>query len=341
MARPLILALALSAPFVTVACGGSSPQRSTTPRSGSGSASSLLADAPSPLAGDTLRARLPRGTVAPTGPTEAVPGELVRTVHVVTRPTGDLRITAVDTAKNVGDDFATTILAQEGRARCADETVTITPATTTAAPAGLGVVVFTPETACEGQTPPAARIWVKAPDTSLLSVTLECVADGCLPDRQAVLDAFIGSFAAGTPTAAPAGPRTFGPAEGISVTVTVPEGYLLRRSSGEGSAMFEVFRRRALGAPGEGVSFSFLAEPSAGSVRDDYAREGARVRNVNATIGGHRVRVVELKYPTSTERIARTTLGGQQLDVVIVGATDAGLAELEALVTGATLTGAH
>ena len=88
MARPLILALALSAPFVTVACGGSSPQRSTTPRSGSGSASSLLADAPSPLAGDTLRARLPRGTVAPTGPTEAVPGELVRTVHVVIACTG-------------------------------------------------------------------------------------------------------------------------------------------------------------------------------------------------------------------------------------------------------------
>ena len=68
--------------------------------------------------------------------------------------------------------------------------------------------------------------------------------------------------------------------------------------------MFEIFRRRALGAPGEGVSFSFLAQASGGSVRDDYAREGARVRNVNATIGGHRADRFTLAAELATRNVA-------------------------------------
>jgi hypothetical protein len=337
MARYLLPALALTTSLLSVACGGSSSQGGGGRTTQSGSGGAILADAPTSIAGDTLRARLPRGTLAPADATPATPGMLTRSVHVVQRAQGNVSITAVDTARSAPEEFATRVVDLERRARCAETPDGITPVTSAPAPAGLEVVVFTPETACPGATPAAARLWVKTADASVISITFECSAAGCMPDRAALVDAFIGSLTAGVPTPAPAGTRSFGPTPELMVTVTVPEGFLVRASEGEGTKMFEVFKRRALGAPAEGVSFTFFAAQSPNAVRDDYAREGAHLRQVNGQLAGRRTRFVELTYDGTTERIGRTLLGETQLDVVVVGSTPAGLTELEAIVTQATV----
>lgn len=336
MSRLLLPVLALTTSVVASACGGSQQSGGTTPRSGGGS-SSLLADSPTPIAGGTLNARLPRGTVAPGSADAVAPGMLPRSTHSVQRAQGTVNIIAADTARSAAEDFATRIVDQERRARCAAEADAITPATASPAPAGLEVVVFTPETACAGATPPAARLWVKSSDASVISITFECAAAGCLPDRTEVVNAFIGSLTAGTPTPAPAGTRTFGPTPERQVNVTVPEGYLVRSSEGEGTKMFEVFKRRALGSPAEGVSFTFFAAPSGTQLREDYAREGARSRQVNGTLLGHRTRFVELTYEGTTERIGRVVQGDSQVDVIVIGSSPASLTELEAIVASAAV----
>ena len=156
MPRYLLPVFALTTSFAVIACGGSSSSGGggrTTPQGGGGG---ILADTQTSLAGDTLRARLPRGTVAPGDATPASPGMLTRTVHSVQRSSGTLNIVAVDTARSAPEEFATRIVDQERRARCAAEGEAPTPAASAPAPAGLEVVLFTPETACNGATPPAA-----------------------------------------------------------------------------------------------------------------------------------------------------------------------------------------
>lgn len=330
----IALALAL---VPAVACGGGSSSSGgggrTVPQGG---ASSVLADTPTGLAADAIKARLPRGTVTTTPVGVAQPGMLAQSVHTIARGSGNLRITAKDVGRSAGDDFATAIVANEQRARCAEDATNITAVPSAPAAAGFSVVVFTPDAACNGATPPAARLWVKAPDATVFSIVFECEADGCMPDRGSVVDAFVGTLAAGTPPTTAAGTRTIGPSPELSVSVTLPEGYLIRGSEADGSVMFEIFKRHALGEPSEGVSFSFLATRSPNQVRDDYAREGARARNVNGTLLGHRTRFVEHTFDGTTERIGRVEHGEGHLDVVAIAASEPVLTELMAIVSSAT-----
>jgi hypothetical protein len=299
---------------------------------------STLAEVPTPLAGGALRARLPRGTLASEPSRERTNGVLVQSIHVVRRSFGTVSLTAVDTGERVGEDFRARVAETERTLRCVrNASVPFPVAHEVEGPSGTKIIGIVSDVACPGTRPPEARIWVRTEDGSVICITFGCLSNSCLPDRANVLEEFVRSIDAGTPTEAPAGTRTFGPSSSLMVSVEVPEGYFVRSTVGEARNTYEIFRRHDMGEPRPSVSFTFLLTRSRNSLREDYARQEARTRMVRGLLAGQRTRFLELKYRGRTERIGRLTLGAADLDVGIVGTNAASLSELRAIVAAAHL----
>lgn len=342
----MIRAIALLCALVALAthrdaasCATSSPASGarTTSAPTTAETPSPLADEIVDLAGGALRARLPRGPIVP-NVTEIIPapGVLVPSVQVVTRENGNLRIVAVDTGERAGDGpFAELAKASERPLRCLQPTSEISPSIDAVIEGGLEIVGFTSAAACPATRPTDGRLWVRAPDASVYTITFTCLDEGCMPDRTTLLATFVSTVRAGTPTTAPAGARAFGPSDALRVTVDVPEGYFVRDTEGAHARTYEIFRRQPMGAAWESASFTFLFTPSPNSLADDYGRADARMRTVRGTLAGKRVRFLEIRYGERTERFARTSLEGADMDVGIVGASPEALAELRAIVARA------
>ena len=260
---------------------------------------------------------------------------LVPSIHVVRRQWGTLSLTAVDTGELAGDDFRARVSENERTLRCVQSSVPFPVALELDGPAGIKIVGFVSDVACPGTRAPEARLWVRTADRSVINVTFGCLSNACLPDRAHLLEEFVASITAGSPTLAPAGTRTFGPSSHLQVSVQVPEGYLVRSAVGASTNTYELFRRHRMGDPWDSVSFTFVLARAGGSLRDDYARGGARMRMVRGVLAGRRTRFLELKYRGRTERIGRLSLDDASLDVGIVGTSSEALSELRGIVTDA------
>lgn len=346
MYRP-VLPLVLIA-IVTSGAFACAPTTTTTAR---GTTASATAPAPAPailaeplvfLAGGTLRARLPEGERQPDTGREPSPGVLVPSIHVVRRSYGTLSLTAVDTGERVDDDdFRPRVAESERTLRCVQGNAPFPVAIDVPGPFDMRIVGFVSDVACPGTRAPEARLWVRTVDGSVITITFGCLSTACLPDRANLLEAFVASITAGAPTQAPAGTRVFGPSSHLTISVEVPEGYFVRSTVGASTNTYELFRRHRMGAPWDSVSFKFLLDRARGSLRDDYARNGVRVRMVRGVLAGRRTRFLELKYRGRTERVVRLSLSDASLDVGMVGTTSQSLAELRSIVTAARFSWAE
>ena len=299
-----------------------------------------LADESIALAGGALRARLPRGAVAASDPRAVptpAPGMLVPSVHIVQRETGSLHILARDTGELGGPDFRTYVEASELDARCVASGGAVPAAFDAHIAGGIEIIGFTATESCPGTTAPSARLWVRTAEGNVSTITFSCLDDGCFPDRTSILGHFVASLAPGSPQTAPAGTRTFGPSDDLMITVTVPEGYVVRYTHSATTDAYEIFERQPMGSPWTGASFTFVRTPSPNPLRDDYGRADARMRMVGGKLAGRRTHFLEIRYGERTERFARVRLGEGEFDVGIVGATPTNLRVLGAILNSARL----
>ena len=222
-------------------------------------------------------------------------------------------------------------------ARCVAPTTEVAAAPDVPAPAGFDVVVFRPDEACSTEQPPDLRLWVREPDGTVVRVELVCADEPCRWDSPALLEAFVGSFEPGAPTPAPAGERRIGSNPDFAIHAEVPEGFLVAQSEGEDYVVYEVFRRRTMGAPWEGLVVSYLYSQSPNSLQQDYRPRDARTRMVPGTIGGRRTRFLEIVKEGRTRLVGRISMATVQLDFELTGTTPESMRELRAIVEGLEL----
>ncbi len=262
---------------------------------------------------------------------------LVASLHTIARGENTLTIDALDTGERTGPDFRSRILERERSARCARDGVPIAGPADVPAPSGFEVVAFAPDDSCSVYEPPAVRLWVRMPDDALVSIELACARPGCLGEDDSVVEALVGSFRAGTPTSAPAGPRTLGAIDDAAIVLDVPEGYLVLEGEGEDYETYEILRRQPMGERMDSLLVSRLFTASPNTLEQDYARRDARTRRVGGIVGGRRTRLLEITRGDRTEWVARLSFAAYQLDFQAVATSPASGAELRAMMEHARL----
>ena len=289
------------------------------------------------LGGGVLLARLPWGVVSAHPSSPDGPGLLVMSTHRVRLTEHDVFVSVTDAGERAGADFEPRAADAEKVARCAAPTTEVEAAPDVPAPAGFDVVVFRPDEACSTEQPPDLRLWVREPDGTVVRVELVCADEPCRWDSPALLEAFVGSFEPGAPTPAPAGERRIGSNPDFAIHAEVPEGFLVAQSEGEDYVVYEVFRRRTMGAPWEGLVVSYLYSQSPNSLQQDYRPRDARTRMVPGTIGGRRTRFLEIVKEGRTRLVGRISMATVQLDFELTGTTPESMRELRAIVEGLEL----
>jgi hypothetical protein len=280
------------------------------------------------LAGGYLDALLPSGErLAPDSPADAS-GILSVVTHQLRRASGLLRIESLDIGQRVTPTFAADAAAMERRAQCADAEARLVAEPELAAPEGFAVVAFAPLATCDGGRPTNARLYVSTPDGAVIQIELLCEAEGCLPDRRAVLEAFVGSFERAAPPSSAGGTRFLGLSSGFGLSLVVPEGFLVRQYAGEDSAAFVVVRPAHVDGPADMLSVAFHFSSSPNTLAEDYASTDEQTRTFQGRVAGQDVEFLELTGPSRRRTIARLELGAVSIDVVIRAESDEVQAQL-------------
>jgi hypothetical protein len=291
------------------ACGGARP-------GGSAPTERVL------LAGGYLDALLPSGErIAPDSPNDAS-GILAVVTHQLRRTSGVLRIESLDIGQRVTPTFAADAVAMERRAQCAGAEARLVAEPGLAAPDGFAVVAFAPVATCDGGSPPDARLYVSTPDGAVIQLEFLCEAPGCLPDRRAVLEAFVGSFQRAAPPSSAGGTRFLGLSSGLGLSLVVPEGFVVRQYSGEDSTAFAVVRPAHVDGPADMLSVAFHFSSSPNTLAEDYASTNEQARTFQGRVAGQDVELLELTGPSRRRTIARLELAAVSIDVVIRAESD-------------------
>lgn len=289
------------------------------------------------LAGGYVDALLPSGErIAADSPAEAS-GILSVVTHEVRRRGGLLRITSLDVGRRVTPSFAADVAAMERRAQCADADADVVAGPALDAPEGFAVVAFAPAPTCGGGRPADARLYVSTPDGAVVQIEFQCEAEGCLPDRRAVLEAFVGSFGRAAPPSSAGGPRFLGPSPELGLALVVPEGFVVRRYAGEDTDAFAIVRPAHVDGPDDILSVAFHFSPSPNTLAEDYAATDEQARTSQGRVAGQDVEFLELTGPSRRRFIARVELAAVSIDVVIEAESDEGHAQLMRTIAEAVL----
>ena len=274
------------------------------------------------LAGGYVDALLPSGErIAADSPAEAS-GILSVVTHPLRRRGGLLRITSLDVGRRVTPSFAADVAAMERRAQCADAEARLVAQPEIAAPEGFAVVAFAPAPTCTGGRPADARLYVSTPDGAVVQVEFLCEAEGCLPDRHAVLEAFVGSFERAAPPSSAGGTRFLGPSPEFGLSLAVPEGFVVRHYAGEDSEAFAVVRPAHVDGPADMLSVAFHFSSSPNTLAEDYASTDEQTRTFQGRVAGQDIDFLELTGPSRRRTIARLELAAVSIDVVIRAESD-------------------
>jgi len=317
------------------ACGSSAPSEPTAPSPAPSEATAVEEAAPPAappppappqrvlLAGGYLTALLPSGEVASVVEPDGTADVITTVTHHVQRTQGALRIQSLDIDQRVTPSFADDVAALERRARCAAPDAAVPAEPAVPAPQGFAVAVYAPEESC-GWEPPEARLYVSTPGGAVVRVELFCEADGCLPDRRAVLEAFVASFEPAEPPSSAGGERLLGPSPELGLTLVVPAGFVVRRYEGEDSVTFVAMRPAHVEGPADSLSVSVFFSPSPNTVREDYASSTERARTRRGRVAGRDMPLLELTGPSGRRSIARLELAALTMDVEVRAASDEG-----------------